>query len=307
MKTPPISTSGIFFSDEFLAMDALSLEAKLFYLLIQRKPEPPDKHPATPLSHSRLAKLAGVSPSTSQRTLRKLKKLGPVTAATTGSGIFLSDEFLAADDLSLAAKVIYLLIKRDLESTGKYFTASLTDPRLAKMTDLSVATIQRKLKELDKAGYIALVSNSRAVERDARGLPSKIRGIRYIYLDRRKAGYRRRVIKKVKGRWEVEFLYSMMVLEKNMPPAQYVAWRKEEAAKWAEQQEKEEEFLAKVREEVEFTQLLAQTSDEAIANLEQAHEVPPGTYVKQKHDYLERNKAGDDGFFTDFGEGKSIP
>lgn len=212
----------------------------------------------------------------------------PTTATTTtgASGILLTDEFLALKDLSLQAKVIYLLIRRDLESTGKHFTSSMTDPRLAKMTCLSAATIQRKLKELDKKGYIALVSLTKIHTRDEGGRATAYRGIRYIYLDKREAGYRRRVINKAKP--VLDFMYQLLVLHHGMSPVAYVEWRKGERAKAAKERREEELREEATRLEDAYTEFLAGLTDEEVTELEKLNEVAPGTYVTRKREFLER-------------------
>jgi len=122
----------------------------------------------------------------------ELQTAGKSTGSGLGLGIFLSDDLLTDPTLSLKAKIIYLLVKRDFEKTGKQFTSKLTDPCLALMTGFSESTVQRKLHELDKKGYLSLVTNTRARQRDQHGRATDIRAVRLIYLDRKLAGYRKR-------------------------------------------------------------------------------------------------------------------
>lgn len=294
MKTPPTSTSGIFLSDAFLAMEDLSLVEKVFYQLIQRQPEPACKHPVAPLSHSRLAKLAGVSPSTSQRTLRKLKELGPVPAATTGSGIFLNDAFLAAADLSLKAKIIFLLIVRYLNAERKHFTSRLTDPRLALMSGFSEKTVWLKIQELEKRHYIGIAN------RVAKGKTGSIRAVRDIYLDRRLAGYRRRAINKAKKPMEAAYRY--FVLELGMSSAAYVAMVKDKRrSEWATTQKEKRKWAQKF-EEAELAEKLAALSDADVASRELADGVPTGSYAKRKQAHLEREATRQAGFDSLFGD-----
>jgi hypothetical protein len=217
------------------------------------------------------------------------------TTPATTSGIFLSDDFLVNDELSLEAKIIYLLIKRELETTHKHFTPALTDPRLSKMTGLSKSSVQRKLQELKKKGYIALVSLNRAVARNERGLPSAIKGIRYIYLDRRLAGYRRRAINKKK--LPIALSYRLLVLDGYMTPQAYLKMMRREHQKLMEDEER--------REQEQYQEALAEfhskLTDDELAKLEKLDNVPPDTYVKQKRDYLESQKelVGNDDPFGD--------
>ena len=213
-----------------------------------------------------------------------------MTTTPTTDGIFLEDKFLAEDDLSLEAKIIYLLIKRELDKTNKYFTQAMTDPRLSNMTGFSMSTVQRKIHELDKKGYIALVSVNRAVARNKRGLPRAISGIRYIYLDRKLAGYRRRAINKKKR--PVEGLYQLLVLEGQMSPQQYVEMMKKERQRLHEDEEDRE----RKQYQETLVEIHCKLPDDQLAELEKLDDVPPGTYVKQKNAHLERLKDDDDGY-----------
>jgi len=215
-------------------------------------------------------------------------------------GILISDEFLALPkkELSLEAKLIYLIIRRELRSKNQTFTSLLTDKRLAKMLGgITKRTVQNKLTELDEKGYIAIASRNRATERDKKGIPSEIRGIRWIYLDRKLAGYRKRAINNAKSKKPVEFLYSLLVLEKGVPQEVYVRAMKEAAAGRRRRQEQEVEHLYFAA----FRESLADMTDEQVAELEKLQEESPGTYLKLKQEYLKAHQplsdTDDDGLF----------
>lgn len=197
---------------------------------------------------------------------------------------------MAKKGLSMESKVIYLLIKRELESTGKDFTASMTDNRLAKMTCVSPATVQRILKKLVAAGLIAVISQTKVEKKDSGGNALGYRGIRYIYLDKKKAGYRLRAISKAKV--PMEFWFRFHVVQGMMSPEAYLAWRKE--MRIADEERKERERAHEWRLELE--ELLGDASDEGVAGLELADKVPPGTYFELREKCVERAaRLKDDG------------
>jgi len=233
------------------------------------------------------------------------------TQPTTLQGIFLADDFLSDDSLTLEAKILFLLVKRELETSGMKFTTKLTDLRLSKMTGMSPKTVQRRLKELHDHGSITILSQNKAVKGHKQGAQGNskrpqrpqrsqqaIRGIRYIYLDSKLAGIRKRAINKTKR--PVEFLYQWFVIEGKMTEQAYVKWRKLEC-----QQEREAEAKEKERaHQAEFREWLCSLTDEELRDYEESMGVEPGKYANQREEYLEQDRklseligTGDDGLF----------
>ena len=220
------------------------------------------------------------------------------------TGIFIPLEFLKREDLSLSEKVIYAIIKRELTTKRKTFTTTLTDSRLSKMAGISKSTVQRNLSELDEKKLISIVSLNRATKRDAKKRPEQIRGIRWIYLDRKLAGYRLRAINQDKK--PVEMLYSLFVLEGWVSPETYVKLKHD----WAVTSRKEEEQRTEALESEyllqAFIESLADIPDDMILEMELDEGKTPGTYLAMKTRYIKEQKEleskyggddGDDGLF----------
>jgi len=218
-------------------------------------------------------------------------------------GIFLTDEFLARKDLKLPEKILYLLIKRELETKHRHFTSALTNGRLAAMTRMSETTVKRILRELKKKGFIATVVQNWVVEKDKYDRPKKTRGVRYIYLDKKLAGYRERAINKArKSKKPVELLYSLFVQEGRMTSKAYSEWK----ANGRRQERETEEQEEKRRYQEEFAESLADLSEEQVAELERECGAKTGTYVKIRREFLKEQKelealigSDDDGLFDD--------
>jgi DNA-binding Lrp family transcriptional regulator len=203
-------------------------------------------------------------------------------------GLFITNEFLADKSLSLEAKILYLRIKREFDLTENKYVKNLTDKRLSEMTALSPSSIQRKLKELQDSGLISLVSQNKGFDKDENGQPSKIKGIRYIYLDRIKAGMRKRAINKSKR--SVDFLYQEFVIRKKMPLKVYLEWMKRVSQEMKELQAQDEAHT----HHLGFLIDIDNKTDAEIADYEIANGVPPGTYEKQRSKYDDND---DDGLF----------
>jgi len=217
-------------------------------------------------------------------------------------GILIDDAFLASKELSLPAKMIYLIIRRELHRKKQNFTTRLTNKRLAAMVAVSPKTVQRAInEELAENGHIAVVSVNSVTGRAKKGIPPEIRGTRWIYLDKKLAGYRQRALNKAKKQNPVELLYSLLVLEKGVPEDVYVHTMRRYAAEERERLEQEDEnryFAA-------FKESLADLSDEQVAELEVQAKESPGTYLKLRSEEREKRRAfeamtdDDDGLFDD--------
>ena len=213
-------------------------------------------------------------------------------------GIFLSDTFLSDESLSPTAKIIFLLVKRDIEKSGKKFTANMTNPRLAQMTGVSQSTVQRTLTALCEHGDITIVSFNKKVKKKSCPNFGAIKGTRFIYLDKKLAGYRQRAINKTKR--PMDPFYRYFVLEGRMSKEGYARLCILEQQR--EREAREEEELRDYQEA--FRRWIIELDFEEIEAYEKEVKVAPGTYAQQKRDYLEHARQiseligdGDDGLF----------
>lgn len=216
----------------------------------------------------------------------------------SGLGIFLTDDLLTNPNLTLEAKIIYLFIRRDLETTGKKFTSKMTDSRLIQMTGFSESTVHRRVHELYKKGYISLVTITRARKRNKYGRGINIGSVRYIYLDKKLAGYRKRAINKTIK--PVDAFYSFFVSEGKMTEDQYIKWQQLEKQKLRDAEEETE----LERSHHAFKERLGTLTDAEVTEYEDNTGVEPGSYAKLRLEQLELNrelaemdKQGDDGLF----------
>jgi len=214
------------------------------------------------------------------------------------SGIFIPNEFLADKNLTLEAKIIFLIIKREFDSTNKKFVKNLSNDWLIENTGMERRTIQRRLTELEDCGLITRININRRTGRDANGIPTRHNGVRYIYLDKRLAGIRKRSINKSKR--PVDLLFQIFVIDKKVPLARYLAWQQLERKNEREAEEAEEER----QRQAEFRDWLDSLTDEGIADFENLMGVSPGTYAKLRSNPSSRDSKlsdlpdGDDGLFT---------
>ncbi len=235
--------------------------------------------------------------------MKKKKQHQPIPAAECSfddlTGIYIPLEFLAREDLLPSAKIIYAIIKRELTTKRKTFTTDLTDTKLSKMAGISISTVQRSLSVLDEKKLIGAVSLNRATKRDAQNRPKDFRGIRWIYLDRKLAGYRLRAINQDKK--PVEMLYSLFVLEGRASPEAYVKFMRNEAIKSRMEEEQREEAREAAYHLRAFKESLADVSDDLILEMELDEGKTPGTYLAMKTEYLkelaelESKYGGDNG------------
>ena len=194
------------------------------------------------------------------------------------SGIFIPNEFLANITLTLEAKIIYLIIKREFDLTNKKFVKNLSNDLLIKNSGLKKRTILRRLNELEDCGLITRININSRTGRDANGMPTRYNGVRYIYLDKRLAGIRKRSINKSKR--PVDSLFQLFVIDRKVPLAHYLKWQLAERIKEWEAKEAEEER----QHQEEFRSWLDSLTDEGIADYENLMGVSPGTYAKLRSD-----------------------
>lgn len=202
------------------------------------------------------------------------------------NGIQLTDDELSNKKLCLGSKILLKIIEREIAASGGSYTIR-ENKWLLELMAVSRSTIQRYLKELEHKKYIAVVHSKLKVGKQKNGR-GKILSTRYIYTDRRKAGYRKKMLKKHKK--PVEFLYQYWVLSGRMSEKQYVGLMR----RWAreEQLEKEEEEHQRLLQE--HTEWIASLTDEHIREYEQGLDLEPESLIKLKKEYLAKQRAFDE-------------
>lgn len=212
-------------------------------------------------------------------------------------GIYLTDEELKDTTLNLGSKLLLKVIQREIESSGKAFVVR-SNEWLAKLLGVSKRSIPRWLGELERRKHIAVVQSSRRVKKGEKRGQDKIRTARYIYIDRRLAGYRRRMLKRYKRPMEVGYEY--WVVGGRMSEEAYVGLMRDEAHKERLAEDEAEDEAEHQRLIGAHNEWLSTMTDEFLAEYEKDMGVASGEYRKIKQDYVEKQREYDeDDLFDD--------